>query len=76
MTEVRGAGLWAGVDIDPKIGSAHDVCEDLLEKGILAKDTRGKTVRLAPPFIVSREEVEQITRAFTEVIDARWQAAQ
>ena len=76
VTEVRGAGLWAGVDIDPKIGSAHDVCEDLLEKGILAKDTRGKTVRLAPPFIVSREEVEQITRAFTEVIDARWQAAQ
>lgn len=76
VTDVRGAGLWAGVDIDPAIGTAHDVCEDLLAKGILAKDTRGKTVRLAPPFIVTREEVEQITRAFTEVIEARWDAAQ
>ncbi|MDJ1370710.1 ornithine--oxo-acid transaminase [Gulosibacter molinativorax] len=76
VTDVRGAGLWAGLDIDPKIGTAHDVCEDMLEKGILAKDTRAKTIRLAPPFIVTREEVDFITRTFTEVIDARWQAAQ
>ncbi|MGO1544407.1 MAG: ornithine--oxo-acid transaminase [Gulosibacter sp.] len=76
VTEVRGAGLWAGVDIDPKIGTAKDVCVDMLEKGVLAKDTRAKTIRLAPPFIVSREEVDLITRAFTEVIEARWQAAQ
>lgn len=76
ITAVRGAGLWAGVDIDPAIGTAHDVCLELLEQGILAKDTHGVTVRLAPPIIANRDEIELLAREFTTVIDARWAAAQ
>jgi ornithine--oxo-acid transaminase len=76
VTEVRGAGLWAGVDIDPAIGSAHDVCLDLLDHGILAKDTHGVTVRLAPPIIANHDEIALLVREFTAVIDARWEAAQ
>jgi ornithine--oxo-acid transaminase len=76
VTEVRGVGLWAGVDIDPAIGTAHDVCLDLLDHGILAKDTHGVTVRLAPPIISSHEEIELLAREFAAVIDARWEAAQ
>jgi ornithine--oxo-acid transaminase len=76
VTEVRGVGLWAGVDIDTAIGTAHDVCLDLLDHGILAKDTHGVTVRLAPPIISSHEEIELLAREFAAVIDARWEAAQ
>lgn len=76
VTAVRGAGLWAGVDIDPAIGSAHDVCLDLLDHGILAKDTHGITVRLAPPIIANHDEIALLVREFTAVINARWEAAQ
>ncbi|MFD2675201.1 ornithine--oxo-acid transaminase [Gulosibacter bifidus] len=75
VTAVRGAGVWMGVDIDPKIGTAKDVCVDLLAKGVLAKDTHGVTVRLAPAMIIGREEIDMLLRAFTEVINARWEAA-
>ncbi|SJM55149.1 ornithine--oxo-acid transaminase [Gulosibacter sp. 10] len=76
VTAVRGAGLWAGVDINPAIGTAHDVCMDLIERGILAKDAKPATLRLAPPFVVTREEIDLLVREFTAAIEARWAAAQ
>ncbi|WP_372736776.1 ornithine--oxo-acid transaminase, partial [Nocardioides sp.] len=45
---VRTRGLWAGVDIDPSVGTGRQVCEALMERGVLAKDTHGSTIRLAP----------------------------
>jgi ornithine--oxo-acid transaminase len=57
LTAVRGAGLWAGLDVDPAVGSGRAVCERLLEHGVLAKDTHGSTLRLAPPLIVTEDEV-------------------
>ena len=54
---VRTRGLWAGVDIDPAIGTGRQVCEALLERGVLAKDTHGSTIRLAPPLVVSEEDL-------------------
>lgn len=68
---VRGAGLWAGVDIDPALGTAKEVCLDLLERGILAKDTHGQTIRFAPPLVVGEEEIELILREFAAVLQAR-----
>jgi ornithine--oxo-acid transaminase len=58
VTAVRGAGLWAGVDIDPARGNGREVCERLMERGVLAKDTHGSTIRLAPPITVSAEDLD------------------
>jgi ornithine--oxo-acid transaminase len=55
---VRSRGLWAGVDIDPALGTGREVCEVLLRHGVLAQDTHGSTIRLAPPLVVSEEDVE------------------
>jgi ornithine--oxo-acid transaminase len=54
---VRTRGLWAGVDIDPSIGTGRQVCEALMARGVLAKDTHGSTIRLAPPLVVSPEDL-------------------
>jgi ornithine--oxo-acid transaminase len=55
---VRVRGLWAGVDIDPALGSGRDVCAALADRGVLVKDTHGSTVRLAPPLVVERGDLE------------------
>jgi ornithine--oxo-acid transaminase len=54
---VRTRGLWAGVDIDPGIGTGRMVCEALMARGVLAKDTHGSTIRLAPPLVISPEDL-------------------
>jgi ornithine--oxo-acid transaminase len=55
---VRGRGLWAGIDIDQRLGSGRQVCERLMARGVLAKDTHGSTIRLAPPIVVSAADLE------------------
>jgi ornithine--oxo-acid transaminase len=54
----RSRGLWAGVDIDPAIATGRQVCEALLRRGVLAKDTHGSTIRLAPPLVITAAEVD------------------
>lgn len=58
VVAVRGAGLWAGIDIDPELASGREVCEALMAHGILAKDTHGSTIRLAPPLVVTAAEID------------------
>lgn len=53
----RSRGLWAGVDIDPAIGTGREICERLLARGVLAKDTHGSTIRLAPPLVIAEEDL-------------------
>jgi len=55
---VRGAGLWAGIDIDPALATGREVCELLMERGLLAKDTHGSTIRLAPPIVVDPADLD------------------
>ncbi len=57
VVEVRGRGLWIGIDLAPEAGDARTVCERLMERGVLAKDTHETTVRLAPPLVVTREDL-------------------
>ena len=71
VTAVRGVGLWAGIDIDPAVGSARDVCLRLLERGILAKDTHGQTVRLAPPIVIEEADLDMLVDAFREAVSAQ-----
>jgi ornithine--oxo-acid transaminase len=58
VTEVRGRGLWFGIELTPGAAPARAVCERLLELGVLAKDTHETTVRLAPPLVVSQGDLE------------------
>jgi ornithine--oxo-acid transaminase len=58
VTEVRSVGLWAGVDIDPTLATGREVCERLMARGVLAKDTHGSTIRLAPPIVVEPHELD------------------
>ena len=58
VTAVRVAGLWAGVDIDPSIGTGRQVSERLMARGVLVKDTHGQTIRLAPPLVIRATEIE------------------
>ncbi|MEZ0226780.1 MAG: ornithine--oxo-acid transaminase, partial [Alphaproteobacteria bacterium] len=58
ITGVRGRGLWIGLDFDPAKVSARTVCEKLMEKGILSKDTHHTVVRFAPPLTITREEID------------------
>ncbi|GAA2507366.1 ornithine--oxo-acid transaminase [Winogradskya humida] len=55
---VRGRGLWAGVDIDPALMTGRQAVERLAARGVLAKDTHGSTIRLAPPLVVTAEEID------------------
>ena len=57
LLEVRVRGLWAGVDVDPDLATGRQVCEALLARGVLAKDTQGSTIRLAPPLVITSDEV-------------------
>ncbi len=58
VEQVRGRGLWVGIVLRPEAGAARAACERLLEVGILAKDTHETTIRLAPPLVITREELE------------------
>ena len=58
LVAVRAAGLWAGIDIDPALATGRRVCELLMERGVLAKDTHGSTIRLAPPLVITVEEID------------------
>ena len=58
VTAVRVAGLWAGVDIDPAVGTGREVAERLIARGVLAKDTHGQTIRIAPPLVVRATELD------------------
>ncbi len=68
VVAVRGAGLWAGVDIDPDLASGRAVCEALMARGVLAKDTHGSTIRLAPPLVVSGEDLDWAVGQLAEVL--------
>ncbi len=58
IKDVRGLGLFIGVEIDPAFSTARDVCERLMQRGILSKETHDTVVRLAPPLTISRSEID------------------
>jgi ornithine--oxo-acid transaminase len=66
VREVRGRGLWAGVEFTTLNG--RDVSERLMDAGVLAKDTHGTTVRLAPPLMISQDDLDWALDAFEAVI--------
>ena len=68
VSAVRCRGLWAGIDVVGRTG--RDVCEGLMRRGILAKDTHGSTIRLAPPLVIERDELEWAVAQLREELGA------
>jgi ornithine--oxo-acid transaminase len=66
----RSRGLWAGVDVDPVIGTGREISERLMAEGILVKDTHGSTIRLAPPLTITEEELRSALGALEKVLAA------
>lgn len=58
IREVRGRGLFIGLELEPAWGTAGHFCELLLKQGALSKDTRESVVRLTPPLVISRQEID------------------
>ena len=54
----RVRGLWAGIDVEPRIGTGRQVCERLAERGVLVKDTHGSTIRFAPPLVIEERDLD------------------
>ena len=69
LKAVRGRGLWAGAEIDPNYASARDVCNRLLAKGVLSKDTHGTVVRFAPPLVIARADLDAALDRFEEALN-------
>ncbi|MGW4289742.1 ornithine--oxo-acid transaminase [Streptomyces sp. NPDC004673] len=64
----RARGLWAGVDVDPALGTGREISERLMREGILVKDTHGSTIRLAPPLTVTADELRSALGTLEKVL--------
>ena len=68
LKEVRGLGLWIGIELH---GKARPYCEALKEEGILCKETHDHVIRIAPPLIITREEIDWAVERIRKVIEKR-----
>ncbi|KRD50117.1 ornithine--oxo-acid transaminase [Ensifer sp. ENS10] len=68
IKEVRGRGLMLAVELVPEAGGARKHCEALKQLGILAKDTHGDTIRIAPPLVINAEQVDWAVEQFAKVL--------
>ena len=65
---VRGRGLWAGIVLRPAAGGARRFCKALQERGVLAKETHWNVIRLAPPLVITRDELDWALERLDEVL--------
>jgi ornithine--oxo-acid transaminase len=65
---IRGRGLWVGIVLKPAAGGARRFCEALKKQGVLAKETHWNVIRLAPPLVISREEIDWALERLTDVL--------
>jgi ornithine--oxo-acid transaminase len=68
LVAVRSRGLWAGIDVDPSLMTGRELCEALLVRGVLAKDTHSSTIRIAPPLVASEDDIHFMVDAIRDVL--------
>ncbi|MEM7172226.1 MAG: ornithine--oxo-acid transaminase [Pseudomonadota bacterium] len=68
IRNVRGRGLMLAVELHPEAGGARRYCEALKDRGLLAKDTHDHTIRIAPPLVISRDDVDWAADQFEAVL--------
>ncbi|WP_129841152.1 ornithine--oxo-acid transaminase [Streptomyces sp. RFCAC02] len=66
----RARGLWAGIDIDPAVGTGREIAERLLREGVLVKETHGSTIRIAPPLTIGEDDLHRALTALRTVLAA------
>ncbi len=69
IREVRGRGLFIGIEMESSLASARTICEALMERGLLSKETHDTVIRLAPPLIISQAEIDWAILQINEVIE-------
>ena len=68
ITDIRGAGLFIGIEIDASLASAREIVEQLMSRGMLSKETHETVVRLAPPLVITREQIDWSVNQIKEVL--------
>jgi ornithine--oxo-acid transaminase len=68
IKELRGRGLFVGIEIEPSLATARHVCEALMDRGLLSKETHDTVVRLAPPLVISKTEIDWAITQIREVM--------
>jgi ornithine--oxo-acid transaminase len=68
VKEVRGRGLWIGVELKPESGGARRFCEALQKQGLLCKETHVNIIRFAPPLVITREEIDWAVERIAKVL--------
>jgi ornithine--oxo-acid transaminase len=68
VADVRGRGLWAGVEIAPGGRTAREASEELMRRGVLCKETHDTTLRVAPPLMISKADLDHGVDTIAEVL--------
>jgi ornithine--oxo-acid transaminase len=68
VKEVRGKGLWIGVELHPDAGGARRFCEALMQEGMLCKETHTHTIRFAPPLVIEKAELSWAMERIAKVL--------
>jgi len=69
IKEVRGSGLWIGIELHAEAGGARRFCERFQEEGMLCKETHEHTIRLAPPLVVTKEQLDWALERLGKVLN-------
>ncbi len=68
IVEIRGKGLFIGIELEESLGGARRYCEALMARGILCKETHDHVIRLAPPLIIEKEHIDMLVDEITAVL--------
>jgi len=68
IKEIRGRGLWVGIEFHKSAGVARKYCEQLMQMGMLCKDTHEQTMRLAPPLVITKDELDWALERLEKVL--------
>lgn len=68
VKEIRGKGLFIGVELKESSGGARRFCEALAERGILCKETHTHVIRFAPPLVIKKEEIDEALKHISDVL--------
>ena len=70
IKEVRGKGLWIGIELRPEAGGARRFCEALMREGLLCKETHDHVIRIAPPLVIDRAGIDWAMERLAKVLAA------
>ena len=71
VKEVRGKGLFIGIELKPEAGGARRFCEAMQARGILAKETHENVIRFAPPLVIDKETIDWALPSIREVLNMK-----